>query len=228
MRRVALAVCAGIALAGCTRAQDASPAIASSTVATPAGAFQSSIETLTPTQARWMTGITWHPGCPVAIEDLRLLQISYYDFSGAVVQGRMVANQRVAADLVQVFNRLYDARFPLERVDAPDLYPPAERPTKRRNISIGFNCRDIAGTDTWSQHAYGLAVDINPTQNPWVDDHGKVVPRVGSPYVDRTQELPGMIHPGDVVVTAFAEIGWRWGGDWSSPKDYMHFSLSGG
>ncbi|NTW42209.1 MAG: M15 family metallopeptidase, partial [Cellulomonadaceae bacterium] len=88
-----------------------------------------------------------------------------------------------------------------------------------------FNCRAITGGTAWSEHAYGRAIDLNPVENPYVvGDH--VAPEAGRAYVDRP-ELPGVIHDGDVVVTAFAAAGWTWGGTWSSPVDYQHFSVTG-
>lgn len=202
--------------------------LTSSPSASPSPAtFQGSIERITPTEKRWMTGETWHRGCPVPIRSLRLLRMDYFNFDGDVVQGRMVVNRRAASDMLGVLETMFNGEFPLEHVDTLELYPPAERPDKLRNVSVAFNCRVIAGSSTWSQHAYGLAVDINPVQNPWVSD-GKVIPRVGRAYVDRTQHLPGMIHRNDAVVAAFSDIGWGWGGNWRTLKDYMHFSRTGG
>jgi hypothetical protein len=60
-----------------------------------------------------------------------------------------------------------------------------------------------------------------------VRSDGTVLRKPARPYLDRSQDLPGMIHPGDIVVRAFARIGWGWGGDWTTIKDYMHFSATG-
>jgi D-alanyl-D-alanine carboxypeptidase len=90
-----------------------------------------------------------------------------------------------------------------------------------------FNCRFVAGTSRWSMHAYGLAIDINPIENPYVaGDH--VSPPAGRPFADRSRDAKGMVHDGDEVVRAFAAIGWEWGGDWSGGvRDYQHFSVNG-
>ena len=79
----------------------------------------------------------------------------------------------------------------------------------------------------WSQHAFGLAIDINPIENPYVASDGYVRNYNARPYRNRSLHRPGMILPGDVVVRAFAAIGWKWGGSWSGDKDYMHFSSTG-
>lgn len=100
------------------------------------------------------------------------------------------------------------------------------------NNTSAYNCRRVAGTDAWSKHAYGAAIDINPVQNPYVTPTS-TVPTAGRRYADidrsgDTQAPDGVIREGDVVVRAFADIGWEWGGHWTGSKDYQHFSASGG
>lgn len=178
-----------------------------------------------------MRGTTWHGGCPVPISRLRLLTLSYWGVDGWVHDGPMVVNESVAPDVVWVFHRLFEARFPIERVALARKFRPKASPNSRRSVTASFNCRPVvtpAGpAATLSMHSYGLAIDVNSLQNPYVADDGFVRNRFARPYRDRSQDLPGMIHPGDVVVRAFAHIGWEWGGEWSGGKDYMHFSING-
>jgi poly-gamma-glutamate synthesis protein (capsule biosynthesis protein) len=177
---------------------------------------------------------TWHPGCPVPLEDLRLLQFNYVGFDGEIKRGPMIVNASVAEDVLWVFEQLFDAGFALKRVGLAREFHERrweEQPNSRRSVTASFNCRVVitpAGPGTeFSQHSYGLAVDVNPLQNPFVREDGWVRNRYARPFVDRSGEEPGMIHDGDVVVTSFAAIGWSWGGRWSGGKDYMHFSLLG-
>ncbi len=180
---------------------------------------------------RELRGTTWRPGCPVPLRDLALLRFNYLGFDGAVHRGPMVVHRSVAEDVLSVFRTLFEAGFPIERVALARPYRRGADPNDRRNITAAFNCRPVITPEgpgeVFSQHAYGLAVDVNPLQNPYVGQDGRVRNRFARPYVDRSQELPGMIHEGDVVVRAFAAIGWSWGGRWSGAKDYMHFSLTG-
>jgi hypothetical protein len=90
----------------------------------------------------------------------------------------------------------------------------------------GFNCRTVEGTTHWSQHAYGLAVDINPCRNPYVVGGRVKIPHCRQ-FANRSGAVPGMIHPGDVVVQAFDGIGWGWGGRFRNSKDWQHFSANG-
>jgi hypothetical protein len=182
--------------------------------------------------AEEMTRTTWEPGCPVALEDLRLLHFNYLGLDGEVHRGPMVVNASAAEDVLWVFEQLYEAGFPLKHVELARRWRPNGPIDTTRSVTASFNCRPALNPDgtpsgSWSEHAYGLAVDVNPLQNPYVASDGSVRRPAAEAYVDRAQDLPGMIHPGDVVVRSFAAIGWEWGGDWSGKKDYMHFSLRG-
>jgi len=176
-----------------------------------------------------LIGRDWHPGCPVPIDDLRVVWVGYWNFDGEVARGPLIVNERVAGDVLWVFRRLFRAHFPIHRIGLPPRYRPP-RPAdwfNTRDLTSAFNCRPATGNPgSLSQHSYGWAIDVNPMQNPYVS-HGEVLRAAAKPYLDRSRRSPGMIHAGDVVVRAFAAIGWRWGGDWHTLKDYMHFSLTG-
>jgi D-alanyl-D-alanine carboxypeptidase len=182
-----------------------------------------------------MRGTTWKPGCPVPLDDLRLLRFNHWGFDGVVKRGPMVVHHEVAEDVLRVFRRLFRARFPVKRVALTKEFVPEEfepRISTPRSVTAAFNCRPVITPvgpgDNFSQHAYGLAIDINPVQNPYVTADGFVRNRMAQRYVDRSRRLTGMIHDGDIVVRSFEAIGWSWGGDWTGDQDYMHFSRTGG
>jgi hypothetical protein len=170
---------------------------------------------------------SWRPGCPVGLADLRLVTLAYWGFDGAAHTGELVLHRTVASRVVAAMNTLFQARFPIQRMQLVDAYGGSDDASMAANNTSAFNCRTVAGTSRWSQHAYGLAIDINPVQNPYVTSSGSASPPNGAPYVDRSQQLPGMIHPGDVVVQSFAAIGWGWGGNFNTVKDWQHFSANG-
>jgi hypothetical protein len=179
-----------------------------------------------PAPASVIARSTWQPGCPVAADDLAWIRLTYRGFDGARHSGEMLVNAAVAGDLVRVFRRLYRARFPIESMAIARLADLDAPPTGDGNVTGSFACRPIRGGAAYSQHAYGLAVDLNPFQNPYA--RGEVLlPELASAYLDRGRLRPGMIRPDGRAVRAFASIGWKWGGDWSSLKDYQHFSLTG-
>jgi hypothetical protein len=170
---------------------------------------------------------SWRSGCPVPVAELRLLSVSHWAFDGEVRQGKLVVHQDVADDVLEVFRRLFDVRFPIARIRPIDAYGGDDLRSMADNNTSGFNCRLVSGTGRWSEHAYGRAIDINPVQNPFVSADGKVLPREGRRHADRSRRARGTIHADDDVVRAFASIGWSWGGAFRSVKDYQHFSASG-
>jgi hypothetical protein len=198
--------------------------------------FHGKVDELPAALAAEMRGTTWKPGCPVPLDDLRILHFNHWGFDGFVKRGPMVVNASVAEDVLGVFERLFDARFPIKRVDLARESKPARfeqhrRITSHRSVTASFNCRPVVTPlgpgDDYSQHSHGLAIDLNPLQNPYVTTDGFVRNRAAEPYTVRSRNLEGMIHEGDIVVRTFAAIGWAWGGDWSGDRDYMHFSLLG-
>lgn len=197
-----------------------------STLPAPAdGLFAATVSPVTPL-LRTRMGETWSPACPVGLADLRYLTLSFRGFDGAAHTGELVVNTAVAEDVVEVFRQLFVENFPLEQMRLPttaDLEAPA---TGDGNNSAGYVCRAARGQARFSEHAYGLAVDLNPFQNPMVKGD-LVLPELAGAYVPRDPGRPGLHHPDGPAVRAFAAVGWTWGGTWRSSKDYMHFSKNG-
>jgi hypothetical protein len=193
-------------------------------------AFHGSIAPVGAATRRSMGG-SWHAGCPVPIADLRLLTLTFWGFDGGTHTGHLIVHGRYAAGVLGVFHTLYDARYPIRKMEVVHSYAgdhyhgTTDGPSD--DDTAAFNCRTAVGSSAWSEHAYGRAVDLNPVENPYVGTAGNVVPREGRRFTDRSRTLTGMIAPNDVVVRAFASIGWSWGGAWHTLKDYMHFSATG-
>jgi D-alanyl-D-alanine carboxypeptidase len=204
----------------------ASPSSRSPDPRPPTPVFAGSIATIDEATRARMTS-SWHAGCPVAIADLRLLTLDYWGFDGRAHAGEMVVHRDVARDVVAVFQSLFDERFPIHRMRLVDDYGGNDGRSMAADNTSAFNCRPVTGGSSWSEHAYGRAIDLNPLENPYVTAGGTVLPPGGARFADRSDHAKGMIRPGGVVVEAFASIGWGWGGSWSDPKDYQHFSSTG-
>lgn len=185
--------------------------------------FSSSIR---PVPKRVLRRSTWQPRCPVRARDLSYVTVSFWGFDRRPHTGELIVNGSVAKDIVLVFERLHRARWPIEEMRVTAKAELDAPPTGDGNNTGAFVCRPARGSSGWSEHASGLAVDINPFHNPYVRDD-LVLPELASAYANRTWQRPGMIRRGDVVTEAFEDIGWSWGGDWVSAKDWMHFSSSG-
>ena len=188
--------------------------------------FRGSVSPIDAALTKRMTGVSWKPGCPVALRDLRLLTLQHWDFDGRSRTGRLVVHRSVARDLVQVFRELYAARFPIRRMGLVDAYGGSDFRSIEADNTSAFNCRYVEGTSRWSNHAYGTAIDVNPIENPYVAG-GRTSHRASVPYLDRSRRRAGMAYEGGALVRTFDRIGWGWGGRWTSVKDYQHFSANG-
>jgi hypothetical protein len=189
----------------------------------PGGRWEATIEPAPPAVLRRST---WSAACPVAADELAWARFPYWGFDDQPHGGELLLHVDVAEDVVAAFQVLYAARYPIEEmriVGRPELGAPA---TGDANTTSAFVCRAATGGGRWSEHAYGMAVDINPFHNPYIKGD-LVIPELASAYLDRDRDLPGMILPGSVVTEAFETIGWGWGGEWNSSRDYMHFSATG-
>jgi hypothetical protein len=191
-----------------------------------ADASRGTIARIDAAQAKRMRGVSWRPGCPVGLADLRVLTVPYVRFDGRERIGRLIVHEDVAQDVLAAFRRLYAARFPIRRVTPIDAYGGSDFRSIEADNTSAFNCRFVDGTRRWSEHAYGRAIDVNPIENPYVSG-GRTSHAASRPYVDRSRRRPGMAFEGGALVRAFDAIGWEWGGRWSAVKDYQHFSASG-
>jgi D-alanyl-D-alanine carboxypeptidase len=189
--------------------------------------FHARVQPIPPAMRGQMTGVSWHRGCPVALGDLRLITLTYRGFDGRAHVGRLVANRTAAPALVAVFRRLYAAGFPIRRMEPVDRYGGDDFRSIEADNTSAFNCRAATGSSHWSNHAYGLAIDVNPIENPYLSG-GHSSHRASAAYLDRSRHRAGMAYEGGVLVEAFRAEGWGWGGSWSgSVRDYQHFSYNG-
>ncbi|WP_405395084.1 M15 family metallopeptidase [Microbispora hainanensis] len=203
------------------------PATPSSEAPTPSPSgpppFSSKIENVSRDEVRY----SWRPGCPVPLSGLRKITMTYWGFDGKAHTGTLVVNKKVAEDVASVFGKLYEMRYPIRRMVPVDVYKGSDYDSIDADNTSAFNCRNATGSGSWSNHTYGLAVDVNPRENPYVYADGSHAHRNADAFVDRPLKKPGVINSGDRVVRAFARIGWGWGGSWSGAKDYQHFSVNG-
>jgi hypothetical protein len=191
----------------------------------PAGArFAGAAAALPQERCTRMLGASWHPDprCP-PFAALRLLTLSHWDLAGAVTTGQLVVAAAVADEVLAIFGALFALGFPIARMEPIDVFAGDDNASMAANNTSAFNFRNVAGTDSLSRHALGLAIDINPVHNPMLIG-ADIHPPAGAAYTDRSVLLPGMITRPGPVVDLFDAHGWHWGGDWSPMKDYHHFA----
>lgn len=185
---------------------------------------------------------TWKLGCPVDISRLRLIKFPHYDFSGVLQEGNMVVLDAVAARVALIFETLYQYKFAIAQAKTIEHYQGQDKASMAANNSSAFNYRPIANKTLLSVHSYGVAIDLNPIQNPCIAPQTiidseevlvSVQPAKGQEYLNRTKIRPGMVEQnldetiGLTVVQLFKQNGFCvWGGTWNDPIDWQHFQPS--
>jgi len=171
---------------------------------------------------RQITGVTFHETTPFGYDHLAYLTVTHVNFDGESVLGHLIVAAAIAYETLDIFREIYEGGFPIHSIKLIDYFGASDYLSMAANNSHAFNFRYIAGTNVVSRHGFGMAIDINPVQNPYI--RGETIwPAAGAAYLDRTYVRPGMVVPGDVVYNAFVSRGWTWGGHWSLPRDYHHF-----
>jgi hypothetical protein len=203
----------------------AAPAAAATTTSAAPAVFTSSVSAVSAAAL----GSSWRPGCPVGPDQLRSVRLAFWGFDGRAHTGSLVVHATVTDAVTRVFRSLFEGRFPIRRMDPVDAFDGSDPASMAADNTSAFNCRNAVttGPPSWSVHAYGKAIDVNPVENPYLEGGG-VQPPAGSGYIDRADVRPGMAAPAGPLVTAFVAAGWQWGGRWSSSPDYQHFSSTGG
>lgn len=158
----------------------------------------------------------------ISLSDLRYLKLLYYDFGGRVRRGEMVCNKAIADDLLYIFKELYKAKYPIASIRLIDDFDGDDQRSMEANNTSCFNYRTKTSGTSLSAHARGMAVDVNPLQNPYVK--GEIIePEAAREYADRTVDFPHKITDDDLCCKLFRSRGFQWGGAWNSVKDYQHF-----
>ena len=169
-----------------------------------------------------MRGVSYPEDAEVKLSDLRYLRLSYVDFEGKDQVGEMICNKAIADDLVAIFRELYEARYPIRSIRLIDDFGGDDEASMAADNTSCFNYRKKTGMRELSKHARGLAVDINPFENPYVRP-SRVRPAGASAYADRSKDFAHKIDKDDLCYRLFRAHGFYWGGTWRSVKDYQHF-----
>ena len=172
-------------------------------------------------------GVSFKSNCTVPREDLRYITVAHYTLNGEVKKGELICHKLIADDMLDIFHNLYDARYPIERMELVDNYDADDRKSMSANNTSCFNFRLVAGSNHLSNHALGLAIDLNPRYNPYVKKQKNgslyVSPQNGTKYADRKADYPYKIDENDLAYKEFIAHGFNWGGHWKTMQDYQHF-----
>ena len=193
--------------------------------------FNSNVSKITPEiKKRMIKGDSWRKGCPVSLNNLRYIQLTYWNFDGEVSMGEMIVHKDVATEVRYIFEELYKINYPIYKMELVSNYQGNDWQSIEADNTSAFNCRPVTGsTKQWSKHSYGKAIDINPIENPYVSRKGHIAHKASWKYKKRVHK--NLNDPADRAVLLkndkstkiFKSYGWKWGGDWNTIKDYQHF-----
>ena len=180
--------------------------------------------------ARMERGGSFPKNCTIKREELRHLQVLFVDFKGNTQHGELVCNKVIANDLISIFKELYQQKYPIASIRLIDDFGADDETSMRANNTSCFCYRTIKGSTKLSAHSRGMAIDINPLQNPCVKytKEGKfrnIQPdtKEARAYINRLSGKSHLITKNDLCYKLFVRHGFIWGGSWRTTKDYQHF-----
>lgn len=153
------------------------------------------------------------------LDSLRLLDVEYYSFDKKLHKGQILVHKLIKDEVIIFFDKAKSMRFPIHSVIPIVKFGWSDEKSMEANNSSAFNFRKVEGSDKYSNHAYGLAIDINPFNNPVIYSNGRISPQ-GAEYKEDGEGVFTADHP---LVKGMKRQGFRWGGDWTTLKDYHHF-----
>lgn len=173
-------------------------------------------------------GKSYKEDCAISRTDLRYIRVLHMGFDGVAHTGELIVHAAIAEAVLDIFYELYQAGYPIEKMLLIDNYDANDELSMTDNNTSCFNYRVISGSNVWSNHSKGLALDINPLYNPYVKTvNGELQcePAAANDYIDRNQEFNYKIDEQDLCYKIFTKYGFRWGGSWEGVKDYQHFEF---
>ena len=174
-----------------------------------------------------ISGVSYPVDCTISLDDLRYVGLLYVDFDENTQSGEMICNKAIAQDILEIFSELYNNGYQIESIKLIDEFEGDDTASMLANNTSCFNYRVVEGTTRLSNHAKGLAIDLNPFYNPYItynkDGSTNISPEGSEAYADRNASFPYKIDENDLAYKLFKEHGFTWGGNWNSVKDYQHF-----
>lgn len=152
------------------------------------------------------------------INELKLINVMYYSDDGKLHRGQLVISKSVSDDINKIFEIILKEKFVVHKCVPIVKYNWSDAASMEDNNTSSFNYRKISNSKNLSRHSYGMAIDINPYFNP-------VVYRSrNSPKTAKyNSKINGTLTADSKVTKEFIKMGWRWGGNFKSFKDYHHF-----
>ncbi len=174
------------------------------------------------------------------------LDVKYLSRDGYIHDGQIMVDKDLEDDIKELFKYIQEINNTAETNEQKfyihSLIPIQDSKFNGDDIksmdadnSSGFNFRTIEGKKSFSLHAFGFAIDINPKENPVItpneenqpldskrnlEDYNTLSERNEfSALIDKKETMT----PGQKIVEFLKNRGFVWGGNWESFQDYHHF-----
>ncbi len=175
-------------------------------------------------EKRMRQGGSYKDYCPISLRDLRYIKLKYIGFDNKEHWGELIVNKSITKDIVSIFKKLYQIRYPIKQMRLISDFKGSDFASIEADNTSAFNCRFVDGTNKWSNHTFGKAIDINPIENPYVSKSGKISHKASYKFIKRDYSISkAIILKNSYITKLFKSYGFRWGGDWHCCKDYQHF-----
>lgn len=168
----------------------------------------------------------------ISLDDLVYIKLNYYNFDNKIVEGEIIVNKLIKEETINIFRELFDNKYQINSIKLIDDYwledgITSDENSIKHNNSSAFNYRKVPRTNRLSNHALGLAIDINPRQNPYImfvdDKPDYSMFDEEEEYFAKNRVGDHVINHDDLCYKVFTKYGFEWGGDWEKPIDYQHF-----
>jgi D-alanyl-D-alanine carboxypeptidase-like protein len=170
---------------------------------------------------------TYHSGCPVGPSKLRTIRMNFYGRDAKMHRGVLIVRSDLTTEVNRGFASALAHRYPVAKMNNPNVYGGNDPVQMEANNSSAFNCRKVVGNPyRMSPHSYGIAIDVNTVQNPYRDRNGKWWPENGKPYIKRSPRRPGMLFSDSYLTKSLRGDDFFWGGFWYPGRDYQHFQYN--
>jgi len=155
------------------------------------------------------------------IDQLKLISVRYYSTDHKIHQGQVLTNIKIADKLELMFKFMLNERFPIAHAIPVVNYNWDDEVSMEANNTYSFCYRDVS----FSKHARGMAIDINPYFNPvrWKEGYENRLNKPVGAHFDPS--IPGTFYKQHPVVLEFMKLGFYWGHNFSTKHDDHHFEI---
>lgn len=151
------------------------------------------------------------------IDQLVLIDVQYLSTDNRIHKGQILTNKKLEEDVRHIFKFMLDSGFVIDKAIPVVQYNWSDSLSMADNNTYSFCYRNVS----YSKHAHGMAIDINPRFNPlrWKKENRPNQPE--GAVLDTT--INGTLHIEHIVVKEFKKMGYKWGHQFSRYYDDHHF-----